>query len=293
MERDSQIFSEDQVINVLIKSNIRISSNISTHVMVFCPFHDNFNSASAEVDKRTGMFYCFSCLYTCDLISLVEMSGLTYFQARRLIGECEYDIVEELDRIFDDNNNNQPCSFDQRIVDTLHANVDGIGRQYFYSRFINDLSISKFKLGYSEIEKMVTVPIHSPTGELWGIVGRSILGKKFKNTPKLQKSKTLFNLHNVWTSPKVFVVESTFDAIRLDQVGTPAVATLGSGLSDEQIDLLQRTFDDIVVIPDNDDAGKVMVAKMMKKIPYVIILPIEGGNKDVGDLTDDQIRGML
>ena len=64
-----------------------------------------------------------------------------------------------------------------------------------------------------------------------GFVARSVEGKDFKNTPKLPKSKVLFNLHRAKIYDSVYVVESSFDAIRLDQCGIPAVATLGSNVS--------------------------------------------------------------
>ena len=48
-------------------------------------------------------------------------------------------------------------------------------------RKIEQTSWSKFSLGYSEKQDMVTVPVHSPDGMPVGFVGRSIEGKEFKN----------------------------------------------------------------------------------------------------------------
>lgn len=288
-EQDRRLYSEQQIRSAFAASGITIWSETARHFIVFCPYHDNFNTPSGEVDKELGLFYCFSCNSTTDLIHFIsKCTGWTWFRARRTIGEYDYNIVEAIDAIFED-----PCvqEFDQSIVDRLHSDVDG-GREYFNSRNITDASIERFELGYSHKQNMVVVPIHSPNGTLMGFVGRSIIGKKFKNTKGMSKAKLLFNMHRVIDSTRVFVVESSFDAIRLDQVGMPSVATLGAGISHDQLDLLRGGFDDIVLVPDNDQAGDVMQKKLLDYIPYAQVLRIEGLH-DVGDLTDDQIRGMV
>ena len=289
-EPSNTIYSEGQVENALTKSGVRIVSEIGTHFIVFCEYHNNYHTASAEVDKESGLFYCFSCQSTTDLPHLVmKASGMTYFEALRLIGEEDYDIAALVAKNTEDR---EIEGFDQSIIDRLHSSVWGVGSEYFHSRHINDQSIIRFELGYSDKQSMVTVPVHSPEGVLWGFVGRSIEGKRFKNNRGLNKSLTLFNLHRVWTSPRVFVVESSFDAIRLDQVGIPSVATLGAGISNEQIEILKRSFDDIVIIPDNDEAGESMYRKLLKLVPYAQVLPLSGV-KDVGELSDDDLTSLV
>jgi DNA primase len=153
--------------------------------------------------------------------------------------------------------------------------------------------MNKFSLGYSSSRDMVTVPIHSPDGILVGFVGRSVEGKDFKNTPGLPKSKVLFNLHRIKSSSKVFVVESSFDVIRLDQVGLPAVATLGANVSNIQVDLLRKYFNNIYVVADNDEAGGNMKDRLLEKIgPRVSVLKLDGQYKDIGDMDDDAIRNI-
>lgn len=289
----SDVYAEGQVERALKNSNIRIAGDTYSHIMVYCQYHDNRRTASAEVDKTSGLFYCFSCRATTDLPHLVmKATGKNYFEALRLIGSNDYDISKEVDRLLDQH---IPAEFDQIVVDRLHADVWGRGSDYLNSRGITDKSIKELELGYSRKQDMVTVPVHSPTGVLWGFVGRSIEGKVFKNNKGLEKKLTLFNMHRVWTSSRVFVVESSFDAIRMWQLGIPAVATLGSGISIEQIELLKRTFDEIILIPDNDGPGKagdIMTRKLLKEIPYADILYLDGAH-DVGDLSDDDLTTLV
>ncbi len=140
---------------------------------------------------------------------------------------------------------------------------------------------------------MICIPIQNNDGLCVGFVGRSIEGKEFKNTPKLPKSKVLFNLNRVKTASSVYVVESSFDAIRLDQVGLSAVATLGANVSSKQIELLSKYFDDICIIADNDEAGANMKNRIVEKLgSSVSIVNIDKKYKDIGDMSDYDIMNI-
>jgi DNA primase len=165
--------------------------------------------------------------------------------------------------------------------------------RYYLGRLITEESVKKFSLGFSEKQDMVTIPVHSPDGMEIGFVGRSVEGKEFKNTPGLPKSKTLFNIHRVKTADRVYVVESSFDAIRLDQCGFPAVATLGANVSNFQTDLLQKYFNNIFVVADNDEAGGNMKSKLIEKLGgRVTVINIDKKYKDIGDMPDEAIKNL-
>jgi DNA primase len=225
----------------------------------------------------------------------MTMSGRTYFEAARYIKSKEtladlaYDIEKQL--------HEKPVynQYDQVLIKRLSSQALESPRamRYYEGRLITEESVKKFSLGFSEKQDMVTIPVHSPDGMEVGFVGRSIEGKEFKNTPGLPKSKTLFNLHRVKSSGTVYVVESSFDAIRLDQVGLPAVATLGSNVSNIQIDLLQKYFNDIIVIADNDEAGGNMKTKIVEKLgSRVSVIKLNKEYKDIGDMDDKSIQEL-
>jgi DNA primase len=103
----------------------------------------------------------------------------------------------------------------------------------------------------------------------------------------------LFNLHRTKTSGTVYLVESSFDAIRLDQIGFPAVATLGANVSNSQIRLLEKYFNNVVLIADNDDAGNIMKDKLVEKLGSLIsIIRLDKKYKDVGDMDDEEIKKL-
>jgi DNA primase len=262
-------------------------------VMVFCPYHNNFRTPSAEINKHSGIFFCFSCQQTATLIDLVmHVSQRTYFESVRFIKSKEKEV--DIEYVINKKLQDVPeyISYDEVTVQRLNEQALTSQRaiEYFNSRLISEQSIKKFKLGYSEKQDMVTVPVHAPNGLCLGFVGRSVDGKIFKNTPGLPKSKTLFNIHRVKTSSTVYVVESSFDAIRLDQVGFPAVATLGANVSGKQIELLQKYFNNIIVVADNDEAGGNMSERLIEKLKSRIsIIKLDKQYKDIGDMVDSDI----
>jgi DNA primase len=164
---------------------------------------------------------------------------------------------------------------------------------YFEGRRLTKESVIKFDLGFSEKQDSVVIPMQSPDGMSIGFVARTIEGKEFKNTPGLPKSKILFNLHRVKASKMVYVVESSFDAIRLDQVGFPAVATLGANVSSSQIELLKRYFTGVVLVADNDDAGMIMAERLAEKMGNLVTtIRLDKKYKDIGDMVDEEIKNL-
>jgi DNA primase len=225
----------------------------------------------------------------------MHASARSYFEAARFIKGKEQE--NNIESVINKALYAKPeyVQFDELVIKRLYNNLTTYERakDYFNYRKISMSSCTKFSLGYSEKQDMVTVPVHSPDGMPLGFVGRSIEGKEFKNTPGLPKSKVLFNLHRVKSSDKVYIVESSFDAIRLDQVGFPAVATLGANVSNTQTELLQKYFNNIIVIADNDEAGGNMKDRIIEKLgSRVSVIQLEKQYKDIGDMSDEAIKTL-
>jgi DNA primase len=289
-------YSKEQIKRVLTGAGITIESEVDSDFIIFCSFHSNTRTPAGEVHKSNGTFFCFSCQKVADLTELVmHASGRTYFEAIRFIKskEQENNLEIEINKKLYEKPDYVP--YDELIIKRLNNQMMDSDRakDYMLYRKITQDSIIKFALGYSEKQDMVTVPVHTADGIAVGFVGRSIEGKDFKNTPGLPKSKTLFNLHRVKTASRVYVVESSFDAIRLDQVGFPAVATLGANVSNTQVELLQKYFNDIIVIADNDEAGGNMKDKIIEKLgSRVSVIQLNKEYKDIGDMPDEEIQKL-
>lgn len=290
------IYTEDQIRRVLNGAGIDIEAEFGSDFIIFCPYHNNNRTPAGEVAKDSGLFFCFGCQTTKNLEEFImHMSGRTYFEAVRYIKskETENDIEKLVNKTLVAPPEFVP--YDELILKRLYNQLVASDKAKNYLRYrkIEMASWSKFSLGYSEKQNSVTVPMHSPDGMCLGFVARTIEGKDFKNTPGLPKGKILFNLHRVKSSGTVYVVESSFDAIRLDQIGFPAVATLGANVSNSQTRLLEKYFTNVVLIADNDEAGSIMKDKLIEKLGSLItVIRLDKNYKDIGDMEDAEIKKL-
>jgi DNA primase len=292
----SNIYSEEQVRRVLNGSGVEIEAEFGNDFIVYCPYHNNSRTPAGEVAKDSGLFFCFGCQTTKNLEEFIMFTtGRSYFETVRYIKSKETET--NIENIVNKAMYAPPdfVQYDEVLIKRLNnqALESPKAMRYYSGRSITEDSVKKFWLGYSEKQDMVTIPIHSPDGLTIGFVGRSVEGKEFKNTPGLPKSKVLFNLHRVKTSSIIYVVESSFDAIRLDQVGFPAVATLGANVSASQIKLLEKYFNNVVLVADNDEAGAIMKEKLIDKLGSLVsVVNIDKKYKDIGDMDDSAIRNI-
>ncbi len=309
-EIDTSNYTPAHIKSVIKSLGIQVTGETSNDYLCYCPFHSNRHTSSFSVSREKGAFICFNpaCGEAGTLQELVKrITNKTEFEAMRYISAKESEVLENFDELLAESLEEKPV-FQEFPIDTLKKLYTELvstkeGKDYFESRGINQESMVHFDLGYSKNMDMVTVPVHSPDGTPIGLVGRSIKGKSFKNSTNLPKSKTLFNIHRAKKiGDHVIVVESSFDAIRVHQAGFPnVVATLGGFLSTEQHNLLNRHFNKITVMTDNDVAGRELGYSICNKLKFKDLLwaSFEYGKiyphdaKDAGDMTDEEIKACI
>lgn len=297
-QRDfASFYADDQVKNIVVSCGIDIVREEENWIDIFCPYHHNVRTSSAGLNKEHGTFNCFSCGTTATLEEFVMFTTQkTYFEAVRLIEDQGKN--KDLLAFVQSKLNSEPQypEFDMSLINKYNkealTNIRSI--QYLKNRGISKQSVEQFLIGYIKEEDMVCIPIHMPNNLCVGLVQRSIEGKIFKNTAGLPKAKTLFNIQNAKRHEGIFVVESSFDAIRIEQAGGHAVATLGANISSGQIEIIKKYFNKIFVIGDNDDAGKEMNQKMIEKLPNITrsaILP--DSYKDVSEMEQQKLTEYI
>lgn len=146
----------------------------------------------------------------------------------------------------------------------------------------------------------IMIPIFDQYGNPVGF-GARVLGDakpKYINTmatPLFNKSELLFNYHKAKSFARnyeMIVVEGYMDVISANAMGfANTVGIMGTALTKEQIELLKKLKCEITLSPDNDDAGK---NAMIRVIPELLneglevnvldISKLEGKYKDFGDL---------
>jgi DNA primase len=297
--------------SILQSCGIEIISQTGTDFLCLCPFHHNTDSPAFAVSYLKGLYICYNqnCNATGTVLELVKrLTQRNDFEAMRFISSNKLSEAELLEEELKDLLDNKPefVEYSQTEINTLHNNLMQDmtdGKKYFISRKINEESMKHFKLGYSYKQEMVTVPLYSPDGLAVGIIGRSIKDKRFKNSFNLPRNKTMFNIHKAKREGgTIIVVESSFDAIRLWQAGFPnAVATLGGSISDNNIQLLNKYSSTVILMTDNDKAGRALGSTIAGKLRNKNILWAKYDNntiyphsaKDVGDMTDEEIKQCI
>ena len=303
-------YAAGQVKEVLEGIGVKIYSQSNNDYICYCPFHDNKYTPSFSISKITGLYICYNP--TCDargnLEQLISHLGkYNSFELAKFIRRLRANRPDTFDQDMEDVLTEKPefVEFSKVTLGMLHETLksNARGQDYFKSRNIFEDAWDYFYLGYSDKQDMVTVPLHSPDGMPVGIIGRSVEGKDFKNSTNLPRSLTMFNLHNAKKlSATLIVCESSFDAIRIHQAGYPnVVATLGGGISRENVYNLNRYSSSIVIATDADGAGRKLGAEIANKLPNKniswasfddgVIYP--HGAKDVGDLTDLEIKQCI
>lgn len=329
-ERDSEVYSAAQVESVANYCDIEVVSETNTHLLAYCPFHNNTDTPAFALDKEKGLWTCFnpSCDSSGNLVALLRsLKGLNPFEAARVIAQSEKSVHDSVaDRLSAIREKAPefvqfPVTPVERMEEELWTNHHAL--DYMRGRGFNDDTLKYFGIGYSFKQDMTIVPMHDPNGMLIGFIGRSIEGKQFKNSTNLPKSKTAWNFHRAKThGDTVIIVESSFDAMRLHQAGYPnVIALLGGHFSSYQQEQIDRTFSKVIIMTDFDKKiyrancrkcshlrecaghrpGRELGWAITRGLPNKRIMwasydddcVYPHGAKDVGDMSDNEIRHCL
>lgn len=326
-KNDSEAYTEEQTRAILEGVGQSIHSETVHDFLCYCPYHSNRDSPSLSVSKSSGQFICFnpSCNESGQLIYLVMHVGkMQIFEALRFVTSIKSDSISRVDITVSEILEDKPdfIEYDQELIDSLHntARSSSEAVKYFQSRGISKESFLYFKLGFSKIKQMITIPVYSDAGIPVGIIGRSITEKRFENSVGLPSAKAFFNLNNAKThSSSVIVVEGAIDAIRVHQAGFPnVVATISGHVSPYKMELLNRYFNKVVIMTDRDriqyrdncrkckgmcrghspgrELGMSIAEKFDRSVDWATYSDSQiypDGVKDAGDMTDDQIRQCI
>lgn len=121
------------------------------------------------------------------------------------------------------------------------------------------------------------------------IEGRDVTGTQDHKVlyPKNSSVSTLYELDKLDKHKSLFVVEGLMDlaVLRTDDFFENSTALFGASISRRQLYLLNQ-FDDIIIIPDADEAGRKSLQRLKDglKKPFKIMDVPNLGIKDVGDI---------
>lgn len=300
---------DDLEVNVLqVLERLRLDGEvISQEYVAQCVFHGETGAPNLEINTRTGLWHCWVCGERGNLPRLVMLrQGSTYKDAVDIISEYGslLDIVSmrnrglaQLDTIL-----NPPRHRFKAIDITRYRK----GRSWWwhngipYGRF-NRETVRRFALGYDGVSKRAVIPIRAD--RKWvGIIRRAVNQQQH---PRYLYSKDFDRRHVLYGLPYIdersdacVVVEGAKDALRAYEYGFGNfVATLGTGLTKEQLALIEDRFDEVTVFCDNDAPGHIaqfkMCADLAERIPRVFVVQWRANRKDPNELSQQTMRRML
>jgi 5S rRNA maturation endonuclease (ribonuclease M5) len=147
------------------------------------------------------------------------------------------------------------------------------------------------------------IPVHNSNGDLIAYSGRAIkefITPKFIFTKGFQRNYCLYNHHRALEHAKktqtLFITEGPGDVWRLFECGVKnAVAIFGKSISQNQIYLLLSSdISKVVVLTDNDQAGRECKIEMQRKLGryFTLVFP-RMTQKDLGCMTIEKIKSKI
>lgn len=254
-------YTAEHIEHILNLIGVDISYETATNFIAFCPFHENTHSPAFSVDKTTGRYICFN--HACN-----EHGGL-----RSLVGKLMKQTEPEVIRFIMQSKRGGDLSYHERrarrlqetefptmpleLLERMESDLWNSDRAQDYlmnKRGLEEETLRHFRVGYSPAQDMVFTPMFDVNNSPLGGIGRSIEGKAFKNTVKLPRGRTLWNIQNAKKHGTAYVVEANFDGMSIHQAGFPGVVgVLGGHFSEEHADQLDRHFEKVVIMTDDDD----------------------------------------
>lgn len=256
------------------------------------PDHDD-HKPSWSINSNTLLHFCFSCGYSGTLEMLV----------RDLTGSVPEDLSEQilttsfLRKVTEIREQPPGETMEAPVLDdwAIQNLLKEVPRPLRELRYLNREPLNDYEVRWNPDTKQWVLPVRDIHGKLRGAQYRQSGGVL---TLGFEKSKHLFGIGQARPFDQAAIVESPLDAVRLWQIGVPAVSSLGAYVSQEQMTLLARNFTSVLMALDDDEAGwkaTEIVSHGLRKRGCQPIqwdytgLRDERGRKakDVGDVVDD------
>ncbi len=235
-----------------------------------CPLHDGEGTDTFHASLTKNAFNCFSCKAkgnVLDFVAAKEKCSVReaavklaeWFGVRAEVRSAEAKPKTEPVETPrpEEVGENKPLGFELQGIQFDHP--------YLAERGVDAEEAEHWGVGFFPGKGMmhgrVVIPIRDHNGVLVAYAGRAIDGSepKYKFPPGFHKSQVVFGLDGIRAQDElIVVVEGFFDAIRLNRLGFPAVALMGSSMSKRQAELIGQVLKDcdVVLMLDGDEAGR-------------------------------------
>ena len=225
---------------------------------------------SMGYDPRRQKVHCFACGADYDLFDLIAIDehldkpGDALARAKQIFGKEDL-TARPIAR--------QPANYLTRC----HSHSRDT--DYYAARGISNQTVERFLLGYDPDQDCVVLPC-----ENGHFVRRSVSEKRYLN--EKGQASPLFQPELLTGDAPVFLVEGAFDALSAEELGHRACAMNGAGNREKVAEILRKLAKPapILLLPDNDKAGKTWAEALLSEFPWLYLCPDLDGCKDLNEL---------
>lgn len=264
----------------ILQEVYKLEGNVRNNWFDFlCPFHEDSNP-SCGVNLSSGFYKCLSCGAKGDIIQLgVKLLKRSRSQVEEVIKpnslEGRAAVVQRKVAAYR-NGANPIKGTEGPFHENLHHPSEYQSGPLTYMRsrgfttetcrkwgvrFVHDTTIKtpdKKTPGF-DIRDSIAIPIRNASKELLGWIYRATptsyeYQPKYLYTPHVQLNSIWFGMDLYAQEKRIVIVEGSLDAMWLSQAGIPALAMLGSQVTEQKIGKLMR-FKEIIIMADYDAAG--------------------------------------
>lgn len=241
------------------------------------------------MNRHTFVHHCFSCGYAGTLTGLlIDLQGYAPDDIETMVKAST--LASNIKKI--EQKQEEPER--RAATEWEMANVlTDVPERLLSLRHLSLEAANTYGVRWDSTLRSWVLPIRDPQGTLLGAQYRQ-KGNVLNLPQGLEKSVTLFGFCEMRHHNRVALVESPLDAVRLYGLGIPAVSSFGAWVSPTQVELLARNFTSVVMMLDNDKAGKEATAHtaeaLRRRGTVAIPFSYRGMDaKDPGDVEDDSM----
>ncbi len=300
----------EQIQVLLNMSGLRKVKPTTEGFAALCPFHDNKNSPSFNINGDTGAWRCWSpnCDERGSLVSfltrvcnMTEKAAIDYAKQIPTVGKME---VEKWTLPpFDSRHKRAHKEAPSERILALYRHCP----RYMLDRGFPKSFLASYEIGFDTEKNRVTFPVRSIKGDLLGFTRRAVddAWPKYLHDG-FKKTEVLYMAHTVMPNcASLLVTEGTVDVLNARYLSTlnptwslqdtfaNSVGSLGS-LTEAQASIIVHKLgpSEIYLAYDNDVAGIAATRKAiqhLRKAGAEQIQVLSFPSSDIGDLAQEQV----
>ena len=255
---------------------------------------------SMFVHKTLGIGQCFGCNIKFNIFGLLRSQGLNYLQAVQYLkkfvigGTTEDEIKNYLEnyiksrgdlttlKALEETSNHFPK---HTPIESSRYLEQERGFKKEEIKFWNMGTVSDYTNEFGRYVGWIYIPIYQDSILRNYFLRQTIgSGKRYGQMPRKDLLAGIDTANDI--SKKIYITEGIFDMIYFRRTRNQCVAALTNMLSEEQLSLLKK-YKEVVIVPDNDEMGFKLIKSANKLIhnTKVSICKLPVGKKDAAQCT--------